>query len=112
MEHRWGRRMAADLDVQILADPASTGSGRLRDISLSGGFIETALRMPTLSTMCLTVPGTSCRSTHTLHAIVVRNDVEGVGVEWFEGDSDVIAALMQDAAAWRTLRHFRDEMRL
>lgn len=112
MEHRWGKRVPADLDVQILADPASAGWGRLRDISISGGFIETALSISALSTMRLTVPGTAHRSTRSVRALVVRNDAEGVGVEWLDGNSDVISALMQDAAAWRTLRHFRDELRL
>ncbi len=111
MEHRWGRRIPADLDVQIFAAPASAGWGRLRDISLSGGFIETALRMPTLSTMCLTVRRTSRRKAHTVHGIVVRSEADGVGVEWFDGDADRIAALMQDAGAWRTPRHFHEEIR-
>ena len=98
MEHRWGRRIAASVDVRVFADPASAGWGRLRDISISGGFIETALRIPTLSALCLTVPATRYRGASTVHAIVVRNDVDGVGVEWFDGDSDVIADLMHELA--------------
>jgi hypothetical protein len=112
MEHRWGRRVSADLKVKIFADPASAGWGKLRDISISGGFIETALRIPALSKLCMTVPGAAHRSTRTVHGIVVRKDDDGVGVEWLDGDSDAVAALIQDAAAWRTLRHFRDELRL
>jgi hypothetical protein len=112
MEHRWGRRVSADLKVQILAAPASAGWGRLRDISLSGGFIETALRIPTLSKLCMTVPGVAHRSTRTVHAIVVRKEVDGVGIEWLDSDSGTVAALMQDVAAWRTLKHARHEMRL
>jgi len=112
MEHRWGKRVHADLEVKIFADPASAGWGTLRDISVSGGFIETALRIPTLSRLCMTVPGAAHRRTRVVHAIVVRKNLDGVGVEWFDGDSDVVAALMQDVAAWRTLRHARHEMRL
>jgi len=112
MEHRWGRRVSADIDVRIFADPASAGWGRLRDISITGGFIETALRVHVLSRLCLSVPSTAHRSACTVHAIVVRSEAEGLGVEWFDGDSKVVAALMQDAAAWRTLKHFRDEVRI
>ena len=97
MEHRWGRRIAASVDVRVFADPASAGWGRLRDVSISGGFIETALKIPTLSTLCLTVPATSYRGASIVHAIVVRNDVDGVGVEWFDSDSG-IADLMHELA--------------
>lgn len=108
MEHRWGKRVAVELDVRIFATPASAGWGRLRDISISGGYVETALRVPVLSTLSLTVPGTG-----VIHASVVRNDVEGVGVEWFDGQSQVVAALMPEAsAAWHGHAHVDDEIRL
>jgi hypothetical protein len=66
-------------------------------MSISGGFIETELKIPVLSTLCLTVLDTSCSDARVVHAISVRSDSEGVGVEWFDGDSDVVAALMQEA---------------
>ena len=112
MEHRWGRRVPADLDVQIFADPASAGWGRLRDISISGGFIETALMIPALSTLCLTVPATRHAGCRIVHAIVVRGDVDGVGVEWLDGQSNVIAALIHQAATWQAPQYFADELRL
>ena len=112
MEHRWGRRVPADLDVQIFADPASAGWGRLRDISISGGFIETALMIPALSTLCLTVPATRRTGIRIVYAIVVRGDTDGIGVEWLDGDSDVIATLMQEAATSSAPRHIAGEMRL
>jgi hypothetical protein len=112
MEHRWGRRVPVDLDVQIFADPASAGWGRLRDISISGGFIETALRTPVLSALCMTVPATRYGDASVVHAAVVRNDVDGVGVEWFDGAADAVAALMQEAAGWLVRTRAPDEMRL
>ena len=107
MEHRWGRRIAVDAKVRIFADPASTGWGRLRDISISGGFIETALRVPVLSTLSVTVPG-GC----VVHAIAVRNALDGVGVEWADGGLEVIAALIQEAASCRTPSRIADELRV
>ena len=111
MEHRWGRRVPADVEVQIFADPASAGWGRLRDISISGGFIETALRTPALSALDLTVQIAGRTGVRIVRAIVVRSDVDGVGVEWFD-DSDVIATLMLEAATWNAPRHMAGEMRL
>lgn len=111
MEHRWGRRVAHDAEVQIFVDPASAGWGRLRDISVSGGFIETALKVPALSTLCLTLPSTRRPGVRVLRAIVVRDDAEGLGVEWFDGDSDAIAALMQEATTRRSSQPFASDRR-
>jgi hypothetical protein len=112
MEHRWGRRVATDVDVRIFADPASAGWGRLRNISVSGGFVETALRIPVLCTLCLTAPATDSRDEYLVRAIVVRNTADGVGVEWCEGDSSAIPALMHEAAAtWHSPVRVSDELR-
>ena len=112
MEHRWGRRVRVDVDVQILADPASAGWGRLRDISISGGFIATALRVPVLSALELTVQAAGHATVRIVSAVVVRSDVGGVGVEWLDGESDVIAALIQEAAVWNASTHVAGEIRL
>jgi hypothetical protein len=112
MEHRWGRRVAADVEVQIFADPASAGWGRLRNLSISGGFIETALQVPTLSTLCLTIPATPYQPTSILRAIAVRSCDEGVGVEWFDGGSDAVVALMQAVAPSFARTRVAGEMRL
>jgi hypothetical protein len=78
----------------------------LRHISISGGFVETALAIPVLCTLSLTVPGTC-----VIYASVVRNDVDGVGVEWFDGQSDAIAAVMPEASpVWRIPAHVDDEI--
>jgi len=105
MEHRWGRRVSTDIRVQIFADPASVAWGRLRDISVSGGFIETALKIPALSTLSLTLPPARCRGSRVAHGIVIRSNRDGVGVEWFDADSHLIVALMQDIAPWRVATH-------
>ncbi len=105
MEHRWGHRVPTNIEVQIFADPASAAWGQLRDISASGGYLETGLRIPTLSTLCITVPAIGMEEPRVVRAIVVRADEQGVGVEWFDGDSEVINALVQDATAERSQIH-------
>jgi hypothetical protein len=97
MEHRWGNRVPADVEVQIFASPASAGWGRLRDISISGGFLETRLRVAALSTLSMTIHGTGVGAVRSVRAIAVRRDTAGVGVEWFDGDSEIVAALIQEA---------------
>jgi hypothetical protein len=81
-------------------------------MSISGGFVETELRIPALSTLCLTVLDTACRGARIVHAISVRSDSDGVGVEWLDDDTDVITALMQAAATWRPLTHVADELHI
>jgi hypothetical protein len=101
MEHRWGHRVETNVGVQLLANPASIAWGRLKNVSLSGGFIETRLRIPILSTLCMTVktsPG-SAEEPRSVCAIVVRHEASGVGVEWLDGSSEVVAALLDDAEA-------------
>jgi PilZ domain-containing protein len=112
MEHRWGKRVRTDTPVQIFAHPASMAWGRLRDISVSGGFIETELKIRALSTISMTVLAKGHARDRIARAIVVRRDSDGVGVEWFDGHSDVIASLMQEATMWRASGFFYGEMRL
>jgi uncharacterized protein YjdB len=112
MEHRWGRRDPVDVDVRIFAHPASAGWGRLRDISISGGFIQTGLRVATLSTLCVTMPATRYRGELTLRAIVARSDASGVGVEWFDDDSEIVAALRQELAPRSVRVRVADDLRI
>jgi hypothetical protein len=102
MEHRWGHRISTEIAVQLFAYPASSGWGQLRDISVSGGFIETRLFVPALSTVRLTMP--SIRNpggTEFVHATVVRRARDGLGVEWLDDESDAILAMVQTARAPR-----------
>ena len=40
MEHRWGQRLAVDRVVRFEAPPQAPTTGRLRDVSLSGAYVE------------------------------------------------------------------------
>jgi PilZ domain len=102
MEHRWGNRVAIDLRVQMFVDPASTAWGKLRDISVSGGFLETELRVAALSTLRMTVPARGTRGARAVRAIVVRSGDDGVGVEWFDGDYETVAQLIRETRTWHT----------
>jgi hypothetical protein len=88
--------MATDIKVQIFVDPASLAWGTLRDISVSGGFLETQLNVSTLSTLRMTVPAARASGAHIVRAIVIRSDDVGVGVEWCDGDAEVVKRLIEE----------------
>lgn len=101
MEHRWGYRMTCDIGVKLFADPASVGWGRIRDVSISGAFIETKLRASPPATVRLTRVASTAEGprAQTLRAVVVRRDRDGIGVEWFDADADAVHNLVQEARA-------------
>lgn len=83
VDHRFGRRLQCGASVRILAGTQGDADGRLRNVSLSGAFIETALRPEpfTVVTIASTRPANAAEP---LSASVVRHDVRGIGVEWCE----------------------------
>jgi hypothetical protein len=100
MEHRWGERSAVNLPVRMLRPPGIVGWGRLRDVSLTGAFIETSLPLPPLTFLEIDIsiaPGGRRR----MSGCVVRRTSDGVGVEWCEPSEeglDAIASLPALAA--------------
>jgi hypothetical protein len=92
MEHRWGRRIRCHADVRISAGDLA-GAGRLRDISLSGAFVETSLALPLFAPIAIA----ACRAADTnpeLWACVVRRDRDGVGVEWIETQPGFVCPML------------------
>jgi hypothetical protein len=83
MEHRWGNRVAIDLPVRLSA-ASLAGSGILRNLSASGAFVETALPIAPLTLVRVQIPrGPASGSRRTdAWGFVVRQDVQGVGIEW------------------------------
>jgi hypothetical protein len=82
MEHRWGWRRPCRARVCVAAGGGVAGVGGLRDVSMSGAFIETALALPLFAQIAVAVlrhDGTRCGE---YTATVVRRSVNGVGIEW------------------------------
>ena len=75
MEHRWGRRITCGAPIRIGAMKA-IGTGRLRDVSLSGAFVETTLELALFAPIAVVVHETE------VLAHVVRIADDGVGIEW------------------------------
>jgi hypothetical protein len=83
MEHRWGQRLPCRAQVQLCGGDEITGSGRVRDVSSSGAFIETAMQLPVYARVALVVLGNeSATRTVEINASVVRLAPDGIGVEW------------------------------
>jgi hypothetical protein len=94
MEHRCGTRVA--LCARALVTTASnreTAVACVTDASVTGAFIETALKPALLSRVTLRVPAAP-RAATRLDGYVVRHEDRGVAVEWLDPGSDESIALM------------------
>lgn len=84
MEHRWGWRRPCRARVSVSSGRGIDGPGRLRDVSMSGAFLETPVPLPMFAQIEITVlcdDGTRCAG---CSGTVVRRALDGVGIEWTE----------------------------
>ena len=82
MEHRCGTRYATDIGVYISTPTGGSPSpGRLREISVSGGFIATVRPTQPTSSIILDL-----RQVYPvkLPAQIIRCTDDGMAVEWLE----------------------------
>lgn len=81
---RFGSRVPFELGVRLSVDAQTLGQGTIRNASISGAQIETALELPlhTNLVVSLSIPGDESLTARSLAACVVRIDPAGVGVEW------------------------------
>lgn len=80
MEHRWGERLATDLAVCVIRGANAPLSARLRNMSITGGYLQSAAPLLPLAAveLQLQVSGRRVR----LRGWVVRSDKQGYGMEW------------------------------
>ena len=95
MEHRWGPRRPCRARVCVSAGSGLTGIGQLRDVSMSGAFLETALPLPIFAQLAVAVLRDD-GSTHQLEfpAVVVRHGDDGVGIEWCDPNPGSICRVL------------------
>jgi len=101
MEHRWGERVAVDIPIRLLATHLLlVGSGRLVNLSLSGGLIATDLDLRVFSRVQVVVesPLQEKHVAPTLAAYAVRKCIEGIAVEWCELAPPAVAELCRAAS--------------
>jgi hypothetical protein len=82
MEHRWGTRIPVNVPVRI-SSASLSGTGRLRDLSVSGAYIETALALPASAWVQVQV-ARGTQPVMRLSGLVIRRDGHGIGIEWLD----------------------------
>jgi hypothetical protein len=95
---RFGSRVGLNLAVQLSVDATRVGLGTIRNASISGALIETALDLPLHTNLLVTlaIPGEEMPAPRLLAACVVRIDPAGVGIEWRDmAGADVIDLLVR-----------------
>ncbi len=106
MEHRWGERFAVDVAVRLGTRPYSVRTGRLLDVSVSGGNIAigTDLRVLSRVQIALVLPGRFAQATPLISAYVARRHRDGVGVEWCEFAPEAVLELLRSSPRRKRLR--------
>ena len=85
MEHRWGQRKRCRARVCVSAGSGVGGFACLRNVSLSGAFLETALPLPLFSQIAIAVlRDDGSADAFEFTASIVRAAPGGVGIEWCE----------------------------
>lgn len=98
MEHRWGERVPLNIPIRLsLARPFAVGSGRLRDLSVSGAWISTDHRVRMLSQIDIVLnPGRVMKSdSSVVAAYVTRQCKNGIGIEWCQFAPPTVAELLR-----------------
>lgn len=97
MDHRWGYRIRADLDVQVRWEASAVpAAATLRDISVSGACLRADVRPPLLSRVRLLGPWDSRVSrSGALEGFLVRQTPDGFALEWMQLAPAVLEALIR-----------------
>jgi hypothetical protein len=105
MEHRWGSRKVIDVPVRFIALPATIGTGRIVNVSMTGAFLETGMELRPMALLYVEMihMPKDCGVRRRLSASVVRQNAMGVGIEWCESASKSplyaeLRAAVRDAA--------------
>jgi hypothetical protein len=106
MEHRWGTRIPLGFPAQIEMQGRRVAEGEVHDASISGALIHTAVKLPMLSPVVVTIQATVAKRTYTLRlpASVVRVEPGAIAVEWRDMASpplvDALQAASSDGLLW------------
>lgn len=111
MEHRWGQRVTLEVPVKLEVGGRTLGRGVMRNASVSGAFIETALELPVYTNFVVALPTLSeaepgCQA---LEACVVRLQPGGIAVEWRDMACPSLVALLERTSGRRVRELLGDE---
>ena len=97
MEHRCGTRYAVDVPVYVrTADASASAFGRLREVSASGGFVDTRLEAcpPSRVKVQLLTDRRPTSRPLVVDAQVMRAGPGGIYVSWTEQAQDLVSQLI------------------
>ncbi len=101
MEHRWGTRVSVDLAVRLDVGADRLAPGLIREVSLSGAYLETRAGIAPYTPVLIELPrglhGSS--EPHRISALVIRADGRGLALEWSEFAPGAVRTLIA-AANW------------
>jgi len=98
-EIRFGERIRIDLSVTLTTENGTVGTGVMRDISISGALIETALDLPVFTNLVVRLPAIDVNTpVCELAACVVRQPLLGVAVEWRDMACPSLLDVLRQAA--------------
>jgi hypothetical protein len=111
MEHRWGQRVTLELPVTLHVFGRALGRGVLRNASISGGLIQTAVELPTFTHLVVKMPTLSeaTSGANELVANVVRPAPGGFAVEWRDMACPAIVTLLERFSGQPGSRLLEDE---
>ncbi|HYJ39369.1 MAG TPA: PilZ domain-containing protein [Steroidobacteraceae bacterium] len=103
---RFGSRVPHALAVHLSVDARTAGRGTIRNASISGALIETALDLPLHTNLVLTLSMAvgEVPATRSLAACVVRVDPDGVGIEWRDIAGADVLDLLERASNLEAVR--------
>jgi hypothetical protein len=96
MEHRWGERFPLNISVRLNAGTTLVLGLRMSNASVSGGLVDTDVRLPVFSHVVVEfdVTGNSGPLKQHVPAYVVRHGHDGIGLEWQEFAPRAIIGLL------------------
>jgi hypothetical protein len=99
MEHRWGERVRVSVPVRVSAHAFSGHTGRLTNLSVSGGHlqVDTELRLLSRVEIVVVLPYRSKHEAPAVQGYVTRKYRDGFGIEWCEFAPAVVADLLRAA---------------
>jgi hypothetical protein len=96
MEHRWSARKSVDGNVVVECPRVGLVRAIMRDVSLSGMFVETGPLVLPLNapvSVVFNLPSDSHERDYCLQAMIVRHTTKGAGIMFLDPDADTIRTM-------------------